>query len=1221
MDIRVLGPLEASAGGRPLPLGGGKPRALLAMLALQAGSTVSTDQLLEGLWGERPPATATKMIQIFVSQLRKALDGSGDAGRLVTRGRGYELRIDPDDVDALRFERLLAAQAPREALALWRGAPLQELAGEPFAAAEIRRLEELRLAALQQAIDQDLAAGRHRELIGELDALVVQEPLNERLHAQRMLALYRSGRQSDALAAYRQAREELIDQVGLEPGPELQRLNDAVLAHDPALDPPAAAPAAPAAQAAPKDDERRVVSVLSATVTNAAQLSTQLDPEALHRLFARFSDVCAATVERHGGTVERRAPETLIGIFGLAAAHEDDALRALRAALELRDAAAGWDGVALAMGADCGAVFVGSGTRGERFASGQALSLAGRLQEVADAGSILLSEGIHRLVEQVVVAEPLTHGELRAWLLTDVRGDEPEALGGGPFVGRDEELAALREAFAQARAAPGCRMVTIVGPAGIGKSRLARELAGAEAEATVVVGRCLSYGVGITYGPVAEIVRQLGGPPRVTELLAGHPQAARRVLGAIGASDEPGAEEETFWGVRRLLEEVARERPLVAVMEDVHWAEPTLLDLLDYLAAFSRGLPILLVCLARPELLEARPAWAAPQEARAVHVLEPLGPGPAGELATALGADEQRARIVAAAEGNPLFLEQLVAVGAPEGGDALPPTIHAVLAARIDRLEPAERAVLLRASVEGRSFHAGALRELMGAGERADVAQQLVALVRKQLIRVDRPELPGEDAFRFAHALVREAAYAGLSKQLRAELHERLGRWLDARPEAPEEIVGYHFEQAHLLRAELGGAGRELADEAAARLESAARAALARGDARAGAVLLERAAALLDAGDAARAALLPRLGAALFEAGRLADADRVLAGAIEQAVAAGDEHMEALARVEREFVRLEAEPEEPVAVASQVAESALGQLARHHDERGQSRAWSLHAAIAWLAGQVAQADAAWEHAAAHAERAGDERELFEILGWRASAAVFGPTPAQEAIARCDDLRRQVAGSPVAVALTLHPLAALHAMTGDFDEARRLLAEGSAILGELGRMESAVSHHEALVELLAGHPGAAEARLRVGYEELGRMGGDGALLATTAAMLAQAVYAQDRIEEAEELCALSARSAPPEDLVTQVVWRGVQSRALARRGRHNEAQALAREAVALVERTDLLTHHGDALLDLAVVLRLAGDDAGADVAAQRGRELHARKGNVAAANRVNPLEVS
>lgn len=1223
MDMRVLGAMEVSAGGRPLPLGGGKPRALLAMLALQAGSPVSTDHLIEGLWGESPPATASKMIQIFVSQVRKALDASNDAGRLVTRGRGYELRIDADDVDALRFERLLAAQAPREALALWRGPPLEELAGEPFAAAAIRRLEELRLAALELAIDQDLAAGRHREVIGELDALVAQEPLNERFHAQRMLALYRSGRQSEALAAYRTARDVLIDEVGLEPGPELRRLNDAMLQHDPALDVPGAAPAAARPAAAPAQSERRMVTVVSAGVTNAAALATDLDPEALHRVIARFADTCAGIVERHGGTVDRRAAETAIGFFGLTAAHEDDALRALRAAIDLRETAADWNDVQLGIGIDCGEVFVGSGARGERFASGRALSLAGRLQEAAPEAGILLSKEVHRLVEQAVVAEPAPPvGDAGAWQLIDMRSDDQAAHSAGPFVGRDAELDALRSNFADACREPGCRLVTLVGPAGIGKSRLARELIGAVGDdATVVVGRCLSYGVGITYGPVAEIVRQLGGPPRIAELLSDDPQAAQRVLGAIGASEEPGQAEEIFWGFRRLLEEVARERPLVVAMEDVHWAEPTLLDLLDYVAAFSRDLPILLVCLARPELLESRPMWTAPQAGRSVHVLEPLAQEHAQELAQALGADEQAAPIVQAAEGNPLFLEQLVAVRAEDGDTALPPTIHAVLAARIDRLEPAERAVLLRASVEGRTFHAGALRELLPEDERATMSQHLVRLVHKQLIRVDRAQLPGEDAFRFAHALVREAAYEGLSKQLRADLHERLGRWLDERPEAPEEIGAFNLEQAHLLRTELGTATRELGDEVAARLESAARVALTRGDARAGAVLLERAVALLDEEDADRAALLPRLGAALFEAGRLADAEALLTRAVERSVAVGDEHMEALALVEREFVRLEAEPGDEVDAAEQVAESALKALARHHDERGQARAWSLRASIAWLGGQVAKADEAWAKAAEHARRAGDERELFEILGWRASAAVFGPTPVDEAIERCLDMRRQVAGSPVAVALTLHPLALLHAMTGEFDQARALIAEANAILGELGRMESAVSHHEALVELLAGRPDAAEARLRLGYEELGRMGGDGALLATTAAMLAQSVYEQDRLEDAEQLCELSARTAPPEDLVTQVLWRGVQAKALARRDRHADAEALAREAVGLVETTDLLTHHGDALLDLAAVLRMSGNTAEADAVHEAGCALHQRKGNVAASERVKRMEVS
>jgi WD40 repeat protein/DNA-binding SARP family transcriptional activator len=236
MDVQVLGPVEASVEGRPIPLGGGKPRALLAMLALNAGSTVSTERLIDGLWGEEPPASAHKLVQVYVSQLRKALAAGGDGAHIVTRRHGYELRVQPDAVDAGRFERLVAGGAPREALALWRGPPLDDVADEPFAGAEIRRLEELRLGALELAVDRDLEVGRHREVVGELEALVAAEPLRERLHAQRMLALYRCGRQADALAAYRDARSALVEAIGAEPGAELRRLHEAILRQDPSLE-------------------------------------------------------------------------------------------------------------------------------------------------------------------------------------------------------------------------------------------------------------------------------------------------------------------------------------------------------------------------------------------------------------------------------------------------------------------------------------------------------------------------------------------------------------------------------------------------------------------------------------------------------------------------------------------------------------------------------------------------------------------------------------------------------------------------------------------------------------------------------------------------------------------------------------------------------------------------------------------------------------------------
>jgi len=238
MDVRLLGPVEASVDGRPVALGAGKPRALFALLALHAGSTVSSERLIDGLWGERPPTTAAKLVQVHVSQLRKALADAGDGNQIVTRRHGYELRLGPDDVDVRRFERLVDLGLPREALALWRGPPLDDVVDEPFAAPEIRRLEELRMAAVELAIERDLEAGRHREVVPELEALVLAEPLRERLHAQRMLALYRSGRQSAALDAYRHARTALVEQIGVEPGAALRRLHEAILRQDPALEPP-----------------------------------------------------------------------------------------------------------------------------------------------------------------------------------------------------------------------------------------------------------------------------------------------------------------------------------------------------------------------------------------------------------------------------------------------------------------------------------------------------------------------------------------------------------------------------------------------------------------------------------------------------------------------------------------------------------------------------------------------------------------------------------------------------------------------------------------------------------------------------------------------------------------------------------------------------------------------------------------------------------------------
>jgi tetratricopeptide (TPR) repeat protein len=521
--------------------------------------------------------------------------------------------------------------------------------------------------------------------------------------------------------------------------------------------------------------------------------------------------------------------------------------------------------------------------------------------------------------------------------------------------------------------------------------------------------------------------------------------------------------------------------------------------------------------------------------------------------------------------------------------------------------------VLERAAVEGRNFKWSSVATLLPESDRAGLGHHLMALIRRELIQPDPSALAGEDAFRFSHVLIQEAAYNGLPKELCAELHERLADRLALTQDGEDEIVGYHLEQAYRCRHRLGLVGdpeRALAQEAKARLEKAARKALLRGDSAAAAGLLERAASLLSPEDPSRLDLLPALGAALFEAGQLAEADRVLSEAIELST---DELLEARARVEQQFVALQTDTG-AIDDAARVADAALEVFEERGDDFGQIRAWSLKAFSAWIVGQAAKADEAWRRGAEHSRRAGETRELFEILDWRASAAVVGPTPVDEAIERCLEIREQVRSSPVAVAEALHPLAVLRAMRGEFEAARSLIREGNAIIEELGRIYSeGISHHQAFVEMLAGQPEVAEERLRRAYERLQEMG-EKTLLASTAAFLAQAIYAQGRTDEAWEFCQVSREVAADGDLSAQVVGKGVHAKLLARQGRGDEAESLAREAVDLAAKTDLLTHHGEAFLDLAEVLELDGQPTEAETALRAGLELFERKGDLVSAER-------
>ncbi|HXV03512.1 MAG TPA: AAA family ATPase, partial [Gaiellaceae bacterium] len=738
--------------------------------------------------------------------------------------------------------------------------------------------------------------------------------------------------------------------------------------------------------------------------------------------------------------------------------------------------------------------------------------------------------------------------------------------------------------------------------AGIGKSRLANELVRTVGdEANALVGRCLAYGEGITYWPLRGLVLSAVGdltPEGIERAIDGVDDAARianNVAGAVGTGPSAGGSEETFWAVRRLLEHLAQRQPLVVGIDELQWAEPDFLDLIEYLAGWSRGAPILVLCLSRPELLEKRPSWGVTLS------LEPLSEHEAEELVEVMGGDRmldeaERARITAAAEGNPLFLEQLLALKAELGArEVIPPSIHALLVSRLDALESEERSVLERASVIGREFSRGAIGTLSGE----DVGATLLSLARKDLVEPDLALFPWDDGFRFRHILIRDAAYLGLAKEARADIHEGYAAWLQENAGEGvaefDEILGYHLEQAFRLRQELGTTDPELRERAGKLLAGAGRRAIGRGDVPATVTLLARAVALLPDSNDERREMLPLLGSALMRTGEFARAERVLDEALESAKTAGDRRLELRTLIEREFFRAFTNPDESVEDIVAVADSAIPLLEELGDDIGLAKAWWLKSEVHLNAFEWAARTEHLERALAHARRAGDAGEQATIAAQLAQAVYYGPAPATAAIARCEELLREVPSTRSLRASVIGSLAGLRAMQGDFEEARRLQEEAREIWQELGqRFRIAMrSLMAADIELLADRPDEATAVLRWAYSELSAMGAQ-SVIPPISAFLADALCEEGEFEEAARFARLARDGATPVDVVAQVMWRVALARATRDTG-------LAREAVALAERTDSP--------DLkARAYAAAGDLRAAQLA-------YESKGNVAAATRL------
>jgi class 3 adenylate cyclase/tetratricopeptide (TPR) repeat protein len=1021
-------------------------------------------------------------------------------------------------------------------------------------------------------------------------------------------------------------------------------------------------------------ETRKVVTVLFTDVAGSTALGEQLDPESLRNAMGHYFHAMKTVLERHGGKVEKFIGDAIMAVFGIPELHEDDALRAVRAADEMRRALAelnqdlqrDW-GVTIATrtGVNTGTVVAGDPSTGRTLVTGDAVNVAARLEQTAAPGEILLGELTHRLVRDGVRVE--TVGPRRAKGKTDpveavrllevIPGAEAHARRlDSPMVGRDRELRLLTEALDHAVSERTCHLFTLLGPAGVGKSRLVLEFLHSVSSTTVLSGRCLSYGEGITFFPLAEVVRKAAGitdedspdqaRAKIGQTLPKNEQAhliASAVAELIGLHQRPVSSEDAFWAARTFLEGLAQAGPLIVVFDDVHWAEPAFLDLVEHVADWSRDVPILLLCMARPELLDLRPGWGGGKLNATSILLGPLGSEEAEELIDKLlGAEgfpaEARTRILEAAEGNPLFVEEMLGmlvddslltredgrwVISEEVKDiTIPPTIHLLLAARLDRLDAGDRAVAERASVEGQVFHRGAVVRLSPDRDRQQVGTRLQSLARKELIRPGGATFAGEDAFRFRHLLIRDAAYEGMLKETRGKLHLLFADWLSERvgerlPEY-EDILGYHLEQAYRYRADLGPIdeeARQLAQRAAATLVSAAQRAADRDDHRAAEGLLLRAIELTPMESPERRRLRHELADELRWAGAFREAEELANEVIVEARQALDRRIEAQATALRAWLLPSLDKSFTLQTALSQATEAMKTLEGLGDVEGVFRASRT---VADLMGDLGRVDESLELTRAQVEQAarvGAVREVRAIARSHSLNLAYGSTPAGKAIEEVELLVGLVADSPAATAQVGPALASLYAMVGRFDDAREAADRNDALVRELGSPFGLV--HAPLwifpMHMLAGEFDAAERKLREALAILESFGDKG-FTSSVVVLLAESLLAQGRHDEAEAFAERGRTLASSDDVFPQFQWRAVVAKVHATRGSFAEAERLAREAVKLGDGTSFINIRGDLWRRLGEVLRLAGNEKEAADAMRRALDLYERKGNEVMAER-------
>jgi class 3 adenylate cyclase len=956
------------------------------------------------------------------------------------------------------------------------------------------------------------------------------------------------------------------------------------------------------------DEARKVVTTLFCDAAGSTALGEELDPEAFRNILRHYFEAITAIVERHGGTVQKYAGDAVLAVFGIPRVEEDDALRAVRAAVEIRDTlpsivnSAGGAPLAFRIGINTGLVVTDIG---KSLALGDAVNVASRLEQAAAPGEILIGAETLRMVRnavEVLPLEPLSvkgkSEPVEAFRLLTI---DPLAPGLArrtdvALVDRHRELATLMTLWERAVAESACQLVILLGVAGVGKSRLVDELITRIGEgATVLRGRCLHYGDGITFWPIVDALTPLG---EIAEPILDHV--------STGGAATP---EELFLEVRRLLESLARERPLILHIDDMQWAEPMMFDLLDHVASLSRHAPLLVLCTARRELLEEHPEWARGRPNSTVVQLEALANADCQQLLDELGGEldgATRERVITTSEGNPLFLQEMVVLARERGAVDIPPTIQAVLAARLERLSTDERELLARGAVEGLVFHRSAVEALVTAQPPTDVDAHLDQLVRKDLIRPHPTDVPGDKAFRFRHLLIRDAAYERLPKVTRADLHARYADWLDRSAvdyAEVDEIAGWHLEQAiHQEREVHREVESTLTTRAAERLYAAGRRAGDRSDVGAARNLLERALSLAPSGSTLHTNVSIGLAERLIESGDLGRADALLS-AIESA---GDELGPAsLARLEWMVF---SQPEDAKQMIESRLPPLLDRLAGSGDDRGQAKAHWLAFWAQWSASRATLAGEQARLSAEHARRAGDIGMWSRALGWYVATLIYGPRGAAEIASELDAIDAQAPGPYLSACVDLGR-AEVARLEGSFAQARGLAERAFEVFGELGMPAMAAISDQSLaaIELSAGRPEEAiTALLRT--DAILAEAGERGIRSTTQAMLARAHEGRGATAAAHQAIALAEELSGPADLLNFAYTDGVRAALALAELDLDGAEQRARSAVEHASKTDFLGLQADASLCLARALAARGDRHGSRLEARRAIELFESKGD-------------